>query len=77
MVAILIDCQLPVMDGVEVTLRIREIEQGMQRHTPVIGMMATEQTGEVSRFKDSGMDDFLVKPVSTELLAEKMAQFVY
>jgi len=75
--AILIDCQLPVMDGVEVTLRIREIEQGMQRHTPVIGMMATEQTGEVSRFKDSGMDDFLVKPVSTELLAEKMAQFVY
>jgi CheY-like chemotaxis protein len=40
-------------------------------------MIAADQSEELASLKDTGMDDVLVKPVSTEQLAETMAQFVH
>jgi CheY-like chemotaxis protein len=65
------------LDSIEVIRKIREVDQGRQRHTPLIAMIAADQSEELASLKDTGMDDVLVKPVSTEQLAETMAQFVH
>jgi len=72
--AILIDCQLHMTDVLEIIRKIKasQIDQDRQTHTAIIALITSEQS-EQAAFKDSGMDDFLVKPVSTEQLAEKIA----
>jgi len=73
---VLMDCQLPVMDGFEAAKRIREVDQSMQRHTPIIAMTTSITPDETERCRMAGMDDYLAKPISTEELAEKMAIWV-
>jgi len=61
---ILMDCQMPVMDGLEATARIRAYESTLPepQHTPIIAMTANVQQEDRERCMDSGMDDFLPKP---------------
>ncbi len=56
---ILMDCQLPQMDGCETTRRLRSI---LKRHVPIIAMTANAMQEERKRCLDAGMDDFLPKP---------------
>jgi two-component system, sensor histidine kinase and response regulator len=73
---ILMDCQMPVMDGFEATHAIRNIDQISSRHTPIIAMTANAMKGDRERCLKAGMDDYLSKPVDPTTLLEKLRYWI-
>lgn len=69
---ILMDCQMPEMDGYEATVRIREFEMGTGRRVPIVAMTANAMREDEERCRLSGMDDFLAKPIKKEKLEAKL-----
>jgi two-component system, sensor histidine kinase and response regulator len=65
---ILMDVQMPVMDGVEATAAIREREQGNGIHTPIVAMTAHAMAGDRQRFLSLGMDGYVSKPIHSREL---------
>jgi two-component system, sensor histidine kinase and response regulator len=60
---ILMDVQMPVMDGVQATGAIREKERGTGRHIPILAMTAHAMAGDRERFLTAGMDGYIPKPI--------------
>jgi two-component system sensor histidine kinase/response regulator len=73
--AVLMDCQMPVMDGYEATELLRKRE-GSERHTCVIAVTASAMANERDRCLTAGMDDCLVKPHSVEALAALLERWI-
>ena len=73
---ILMDVQMPEMDGFEATARIRELEEKKGEHTPIIAMTAHAMKGDRERCLDAGMDDYVPKPISSEALLNAIKMLV-
>lgn len=71
---ILMDVQMPVMDGVAATRKIRQIEAETGRRTTIYAYTAAAMAGDRERFLEAGMDDYISKPVDIELLFSLLMQ---
>ncbi|BDC50533.1 hypothetical protein F183_A28490 [Bryobacterales bacterium F-183] len=70
---ILMDVQMPVMDGIEATARIRQLEKLTGCHTPIIAMTAHAMNGYEQRCLDAGMDGYISKPIRQDALFKTLA----
>ncbi|MEA3289976.1 MAG: FIST N-terminal domain-containing protein, partial [Campylobacterota bacterium] len=75
--AILMDENMPNMNGIEATKKILEIESMVNvEHTPIIALTANALNTDRKRFLNAGMDEYLAKPLKTELLIEIFSKFL-
>jgi len=72
---ILMDIQMPEMDGVQATAAIRAIESEKGGHIPIIALTAYAMSGDKQRFLDAGMDAYLAKPVTAEQLRRLLWEY--
>ncbi|MGH8187641.1 MAG: response regulator, partial [Steroidobacteraceae bacterium] len=71
---VLMDLQMPVMDGLAATRRIRELEAG-GRATPIVALTANAMTGQVERCLEAGMNDVLTKPLQVTRLKDVLERY--
>jgi CheY-like chemotaxis protein len=72
---ILMDVQMPVMDGFQATATIREQERSTGRHIPIIAMTGYAMKGDRQRCLDAGMDAYISKPIRSQELFEIVESF--
>ncbi len=72
---VLMDCNMPNMDGYEATARIRALE-GKGSHVPIVAMTANVREHDSERCFAAGMDDFLAKPLRLEVLRDKLQHWL-
>lgn len=71
---VLMDCQMPILDGFEATKQIRA--RDLTRHLPIVAMTANAQPEDRERCRSSGMDEVLVKPVQLADLRQILAKLL-
>ena len=75
---VLMDIQMPVMDGFDATIAIRNIEKSQQNnsHTPIIALTANAMQGDAERCLKAGMDDYISKPFKIENLIKVLDKMI-
>jgi len=73
---ILMDVQMPEMDGFEATREIRRSERRRGAHTPILALTAHAMKGDKERCLEAGMDGYLAKPVQVSEIAEAIDNLV-
>lgn len=73
---ILMDCQMPEMDGYTATGKIRALEKNLKKHTPIIAMTAHALKGDRDKCMDAGMDDYIAKPIDIKGLAATLEKWL-
>jgi two-component system, sensor histidine kinase len=73
---ILMDCQMPEMDGYQTTQRIRELDQRELAAIPIVALTANAMVEDRERCIQAGMNDYLSKPVSLQILRDKLSRWL-
>ena len=73
---ILMDIRLPVIDGIMVSKKIREIEASTSKHTPIIALTANAMIGDKEKCLSAGMDDYLSKPFQPQKLLDMLRKYI-
>jgi signal transduction histidine kinase/DNA-binding NarL/FixJ family response regulator/HPt (histidine-containing phosphotransfer) domain-containing protein len=73
---VLMDCQMPVMDGFEATAAIRQLPDGRGAHLPIVALTANTMPGDEKKCLDVGMDGFLAKPYTLATLHAMLARWL-
>jgi two-component system, sensor histidine kinase and response regulator len=73
---VLMDCQMPVMDGYQATAIIRQLLGNKLRRLPIIAITADAVAGDYEKCLKAGMDDYLSKPYTTEQLRQKLLRWL-
>lgn len=74
---VLMDCEMPIMNGYDATRNIRKFEREMKiPRIPIIGVTAYAMSGDRKRCLDSGMDEFVVKPISKNALRNAVRKWM-
>ncbi len=73
---VLMDCQMPEMDGFEATRQIRA-EEGVSRHLPILALTANAVMGDRERCLAAGMDDYITKPVQPRELVSAIRRLIH
>ena len=75
--AILMDIQMPEMNGLEATAAIRQSEVGTGKHVPIIAMTANAMKGDREQCLAAGMDDYIAKPIHSTQLYPMLEQYAH
>ncbi len=73
---ILMDVEMPEMDGFQATRAIRQREQGTSTHMPIVAMTAHAMKGEAERCLEAGMDSNVSKPIRQQTLHDAIAKLL-
>ena len=73
---ILMDIQMPIMDGIKASSKIREIEKSTNSYTPIIAVTANALQGDRNTCINAGMDEYITKPIQIGKLKELMNQLL-
>jgi len=73
---VLMDVQMPEMDGFDATVAIRKLEKQTGRHTPIIAMTAHVMKGDRERCLEAGMDEYISKPINSDILLKTIQNLV-
>lgn len=73
---ILMDISMPVKNGLDATKEIREVEKGLGTYTPIVAVTAQALNVDMQNCLDAGMDDYITKPVSPDMIESIYHKFV-
>ena len=73
---IITDCQMPEIDGYQVSRTIRATEQSSDRRVPIIAMTANAMVGDREKCMEAGMDDYVSKPINGDRMREVMVKWL-
>jgi CheY-like chemotaxis protein len=74
--AVLMDCEMPEMDGYEATREVRRREEGTPNHLPILALTGHASDEEVQKCRQAGMDRVMTKPVTVSALRANLRELL-